>query len=57
MEKAAQKAYEMFNDPIVIENMKKTGVPYRILDRQAMLKIFERREAILKDLLQPFIEK
>lgn len=57
VEKAAQKAYEMFNDPIVIENMKKTGVPYRILDRQAMLKIFEKREAILKDLLQAFVEK
>lgn len=56
VEKAAQKAYAMFNDPIVIENMKKTGVPYRILDRQAMIKIFEKREAILKDLLQPFIE-
>lgn len=56
VEKAAQKAYAMFNDPIVIENMKKTGVPYRILDRQAMLRIFEKREAILKDLLQPFIE-
>ena len=57
VEKAARKAYEMFNDPIVIENMKKTGVPYRILDRQAMLKIFEKREAILKDLLQAFVEQ
>lgn len=57
VEKAAQKAYEMFNDPIVIENMKKTGVPYRVLDRQAMLKIFEKREAILKELLQDFAEK
>lgn len=57
VEKAAQKAYEMFNDPIVIENMKKTGVPYRLLDRQTMLKIFEKREAILKELLQDFVEK
>ena len=57
MEKAAQKVYEMLNDPIVIENMKKTGVPYHILDRQAMLKIFEKREAILKDLLQDFVEQ
>lgn len=57
IEAAAAKAYKMFNDPIVIENMKKTGVPYRMLDRQAMLKIFEKREAILKDLLKDFVEK
>lgn len=37
-------------------NLKKTGVPYRILDRQAMLDIFAKREAILKDLLKPFVE-
>ena len=47
----------MFNDPLVIENLKKTGVPYRILDRQAMLDIFAKREAILKDLLKPFVEE
>ena len=56
VEKAAQQAYKMFNDPLVIENLKKTGVPYRILDRQAMLDIFAKREAILKDLLKPFVE-
>ena len=57
VEKAAQQAYKMFNDPLVIENLKKTGVPYRILDRQAMLDIFAKREAILKDLLKPFVEE
>ncbi len=57
VDKAASKTYEMFNDPVVIENLKKTGVPYRILDRKAMLDIFAKREAILTELLKDYVEK
>lgn len=57
IDKAAKDTYDMIKDPTVVEKFKQAGIPYRLLNREEMKKVFAEREAILKDLLKDYVEK
>lgn len=42
---------KMFNDPQTLEKMKASGSPVKIMDRDAVIKMFQERENYLKGLL------
>lgn len=50
--KAAAITPAMFNDPKVVDNMKKSGSPMHILTREEVLKMFKEKEAALRIILE-----
>lgn len=51
VDKAAKIVLAMFNDPMVIEKMKESGSPIKVMDREQAQKMFASQQAKLEKLL------
>lgn len=52
IDKCADIFPKMFNDKSVVKKMKESGSPMRVLDRAAVQKMFQAKQAYLKELLK-----
>jgi tripartite-type tricarboxylate transporter receptor subunit TctC len=55
--KCSEACVKMFNDPVTLKKMKDSGSPVRIMNREAVIKMFQEREKFLKGFLAELKKK